>query len=48
MIIAQALAISPGILGFVHYLLFGQQWVLLAFNGGAFALAVYNIAGRSK
>lgn len=38
-IAAVALAAVPGMLGFVHYLLYGMDWVLLAFCLGGFAAA---------
>lgn len=38
-IIAVALAAVPGMLGFVHHLLYGMDWVLLAFCLGGFAAA---------
>lgn len=37
------LAAAPAILGFVLYLLSGDDWVLLAFNGGALAVAVRHV-----
>lgn len=50
MIVAVALATAPGILGFVHYILFGADWVLPVFNLGAFLLAARHVlnfaAGR--
>lgn len=38
-IVAVALAASPGVFGFAHHLVYGADWVLLAFNLGAFVLA---------
>lgn len=43
MIVAVALAAAPGILGFVHHILFGADWVLLIFNLGAFILAARHV-----
>lgn len=40
---AVGLAAGPGVLGFVHYLFYGQPAALLFFNGGATALAVWHI-----
>jgi hypothetical protein len=38
-IVAVALASSPGIFGFAHYLVYGLDWVLPVFNLGGFLLA---------
>ncbi len=46
-IIAVALATAPGVLGFVHYLLCGADWVLLVFNLGAFAAAARHVLNFS-
>ncbi len=40
---AIGLAVGPGVLGFVHYLFFGQPASLLLFNGGATVLAATHI-----
>jgi hypothetical protein len=37
------MAAAPAILGFVLYLLSGDDWALLAFNGGALAAAVRHV-----
>lgn len=42
-IITLALAITPGIFGFVHFLIFGRDLSLLILNGGALSLAVWHI-----
>lgn len=42
-LVALGLAIAPGILGFVHYLFFGNLLVLLILNGGAVGLAIKHI-----
>lgn len=42
-IIALALAITPGMLGFIHYIIFGNSLALLVLNGGALALAIKHI-----
>jgi len=42
-IIAIALAIAPGISGFVLSFLFNNNFYLLLFNGGALALAIWHI-----
>lgn len=47
-VVAVALATVPGVLGFVHFLLFGTEWVLLVFNLGAFALAARQIVSLPK
>lgn len=43
-LVALGLAIAPGILGFVHYLFFGNLMVLLILNGGAVGLAIKHIS----
>lgn len=42
-IISVALATVPGVLGFVHFILFRDQLYLLLFNGGALAMAAKHI-----
>ncbi len=42
-LVALGLAIAPGILGFVHYLFFGNLLFLLILNGGAVGLAIKHI-----
>ncbi len=43
MIIATVLASAPGVLGFIYYLLLGEDWALLVFNLGGFILAARHI-----
>jgi len=47
-LVALGLAIAPGILGFVHYLFFGNLMVLLILNGGAVGLAIKHISNFSE
>ena len=42
-IVAVALAIGPGVFGLILHLLTGDDWVLLAFNGTALAVAVRHV-----
>lgn len=46
-LVAIALAISPGVFGFAHYLVYGVDWVLPAFNLGAFVLAARHVLNFS-
>jgi hypothetical protein len=47
MVVAVALATGPGVLGFVHYLVYGVEWVLPVFNLGAFILAARHVINFS-